>query len=111
MSVELGFETIGNATITVFDDLLIGNFMKTTLINIKSLYPYFTPFVAKFGDNGGAFNHNDYKSYIKYYSELSGSKYHFIKEKLIEDTVNSIRYNVQDTIAFNFARSVYRLFS
>src|SRR5262249_41356244 len=40
----------------VFDDLLIGNFMKTTLHGRfegdRALYPDFTPYVAKYGDNG-----------------------------------------------------------
>jgi hypothetical protein len=39
----------------VFDDLLIGNFMKTTLHGgLRSLYPDFNPYVPKFGDNGKA---------------------------------------------------------
>lgn len=113
---EILFEVPRNSLIEaikykVFDDLLIGNFMKTTLINLKDLYPYFTPYVAKYSDNGGASSHNDYKSYIKYYSELSGSQYHFIKEKFTQDAIKGLRYNVQDTITFNFARYVYRLFS
>lgn len=36
----------------IFDDLLIGNFMKSRLVGIKSLYPGFTPFVSKYSDNG-----------------------------------------------------------
>ena len=35
----------------IFDDLLIGNFMKTTIIGHKGLHPYFTPYVTKYGDN------------------------------------------------------------
>ena len=31
----------------IFDDILIGNFMKTKLINVPSLYPDFTPYVTK----------------------------------------------------------------
>ncbi len=44
----------------VFDDLLIGNFVKTTLVgdwharNAAGLYPDFTPFVGKYADNGHA---------------------------------------------------------
>ena len=39
----------------IFDDLLIGNFMKTTLHGVKSLYEEpgrFNFSVAKYGDNG-----------------------------------------------------------
>ena len=41
----------------IFDDLLIGNFMKTRLIGDwprSGLYPDFTPFVGKYSDNGRA---------------------------------------------------------
>lgn len=41
----------------VFDDLLIGNFMRTTLhgdFGPTRLYPDFSPYVAKYGDNGRA---------------------------------------------------------
>jgi hypothetical protein len=41
----------------VFDDLLIGNFMRTTLHGGATLYPHFTPLVAKYSDNGGADRH------------------------------------------------------
>jgi hypothetical protein len=27
----------------LFDDLLIGNYMRTTLFNVEALYPHFTP--------------------------------------------------------------------
>src|SRR5262245_4595847 len=43
----------------IFDDMLIGNFMKTTLHGrLKSdkptLYPYFSPYAPKYADNGRA---------------------------------------------------------
>jgi len=41
----------------IFDDLLIGNFIKVTLHGEWGpgrLYPDFSPFVAKYGDNGRA---------------------------------------------------------
>ena len=41
----------------IFDDLLIGNFMKTRLEGEWSqpgLHPDFTPYVAKYADNGRA---------------------------------------------------------
>ncbi len=41
----------------IFDDLLIGNFMSTTLhgdFGQECLYPNFSPYVAKFSDNGRA---------------------------------------------------------
>jgi hypothetical protein len=51
----------------VFDDLLIGNFMRTTLHGMKSLYPDFTPFVAKYADNGRAMTEAEVHSYFREY--------------------------------------------
>jgi len=51
----------------IFDDVLIGNFMKTKLFNVSSLYPDFTPYVAKYGDNGMARTENELKKYFDYY--------------------------------------------
>jgi len=51
----------------VFDDLLIGNFMKTTLHGIDELYPHFTPVVAKYADNGRAQTITELKTYMAQY--------------------------------------------
>ncbi len=51
----------------IFDDLLIGNFMKTQLINVPSLYPDFTPYVTKYGDNGLSKSEKELKDYFDYY--------------------------------------------
>jgi hypothetical protein len=51
----------------VFDDMLIGNFMKTTLHGVESLYPHFSPIVAKYGDNGGAQTRDQLRSYFRHY--------------------------------------------
>jgi hypothetical protein len=45
-----------------FDDLLIGNFMKTEAIN-TSLYPDFTPIVAKLGGNAKVFSRSDWRRF------------------------------------------------
>jgi hypothetical protein len=57
-----------------FDDLLIGNFMRTTLHGdwwgkrgAAALYPHFTPFVTKFGDNGGAASAAEVRRYFADY--------------------------------------------
>ena len=49
-----------------FDDLLIGNFMKTRLINTQ-LYPRFTPLVAKIGGNAKVFTRAEYIRFIGRY--------------------------------------------
>ena len=52
----------------VFDDLLIGNYMRTTLHgSTRGLYPHFTPYVAKYADNGGARVKREVKSYMEEY--------------------------------------------
>ena len=51
----------------IFDDLLIGNFMKTTLHGVDDLYPNFSPYVAKYGDNGGSKSHVELKKYFHHY--------------------------------------------
>jgi hypothetical protein len=57
-----------------FDDLLIGNFMRTTLHgdwwgkqSTDALYPHFTPFVTKFGDNGNARTKDELRAYFAEY--------------------------------------------
>jgi hypothetical protein len=46
-----------------FDDLLIGNFMKTRLHGRATLYPFVTPLIAKLGGNAKVF---DYRQYVKF---------------------------------------------
>ena len=41
--------------------------MKTKLINVPSLYPDFTPYVTKYGDNGKAKSSEELKNYFDYY--------------------------------------------
>jgi hypothetical protein len=54
----------------VFDDLLIGNFMKTTLHGPwpgEKLFPDFTPYVTKYADNGGARSAGELERYFAEY--------------------------------------------
>ena len=51
----------------IFDDMLIGNFMKTTLHGDVGLYPEFTPYVAKYGDNGHARSKAELRGYFLHY--------------------------------------------
>jgi hypothetical protein len=56
----------------IFDDLLIGNFMKTIFHGDWekfSLYPGFSPFIAKYGDNGRARSREELKQYFQGYKE------------------------------------------
>jgi len=64
----------------VFDDLLIGNFMRTTLHGKAELYPDFTPYLAKYGDNGDARTRQDLARYFREYRarDLMG----FVRDQL-----------------------------
>lgn len=56
----------------IFDDLLIGNFMKTTLHGKwgkGKLYPDFTPYVTKYADNGRAKTREELAVYFKGYRQ------------------------------------------
>jgi len=73
------FETPRNSLVeaikhNIFDDVLIGNFMKTRLINVDSLVPDFSPYVTKYGDNGNARTENELKDYFDYY-KLNSANY------------------------------------
>lgn len=60
----------------IFDDLLIGNFMKTTLHGVSSLNDgYFNYNVAKYGDNGGAETHEELRRYLAEYRRRAGLDY------------------------------------
>jgi len=77
-------------TYNIFDDLLIGNFVKTTLHGgLTSLYPDFSPYVAKYGDNGLAYSESDLARYFRYYQELYGFRCWL--DKMEFDGVNRIR--------------------
>ena len=91
----------------IFDDLLIGNFMKIKLINIPSLYPDFTPYVTKYGDNGLAKSNKELKEYFEYYKFNSANYWvDFLKLK----TENIIRPKIEKYKNFYyFTRKVKRL--
>jgi hypothetical protein len=70
--IGIRFECPRNSLMTcieheLFDDLLIGNYMRTTLYNVENLYPRFTPYVAKFADNGGAKSRRELATYFGHY--------------------------------------------
>ncbi len=65
---------------SIFDDLLIGNFMKTKLFNLESLYdPYFdfNSIVCKYGDNGLACSKEELYDYLLEYKKRMGMEYFY----------------------------------
>ncbi len=65
---------------SIFDDLLIGNFMKTKLHNLSSLYDpsiNFNTIVPKYGDNGLAYTKAEVYQYEKEYAKRMGMEYFY----------------------------------
>ena len=65
---------------SIFDDLLIGNFMKTQLHNLESLYDpiiNFNNLVPKYGDNGLAYTKVELLNYEKEYAKRMGIEYFY----------------------------------
>ena len=72
----------------VFDDLLIGNFAKVTLHGAwgpRPLYPDFTPYVAKYADNGRARTRPELDEYLPSYRRRDplGHLQHVVELKCI----------------------------
>lgn len=96
-------------TYEVFDDLLIGNFMKTTLHNLKNLYPVFSPIVAKYADNGRAQTRAELRRYMWEY--LRRAPVSFIISQLEDESERRFRRFVsRDSLMFNVAARGYVLF-
>jgi hypothetical protein len=92
----------------VFDDLLIGNFMKTTLIGCDSLYPHFTPYVAKYSDNGRADTKSDLRRYFWRY--FIRAPLPMLSHLMEERSVNFLRNHLSDSrLVFKAAKSIYRM--
>ena len=93
-----------------FDDLLIGNFMRTCLIGNWSkykLYPDFTPYVAKYADNGRAKTDQELKLYFLEYQERAPSG--FWKHRLEQRFFNCVRRNISpDSKMLNFTRDALK---
>jgi hypothetical protein len=102
-SIEHGF----------FDDMLIGNFMKTTLHGqwaTKSLYPDFSPYVAKYADNGRAKTKKDLDMYFQEYRKRMGIRgvIDLFQHKIEEKSKNMFRPYVSMDSPFDRAlRQVY----
>ena len=96
----------------VFDDLLIANFMKTTLHGDwgpSRLYPDFSPYVAKYADNGRAKSKAELQAYLKSYRNraiLDFLKWQF--EKKAEKIYR--QYVAEDSVAHRLAKQAYRYY-
>jgi L-ascorbate metabolism protein UlaG (beta-lactamase superfamily) len=93
----------------IFDDLLIGNFMKTTLHNCESLYEEdanFTFNVTKFGDNGMVETNDEIDKYLQIYKKRAGIEYVI---DLFEDKSRNFltRFIATDSMAYQKIKSIY----
>lgn len=76
----------------VFDDLLIGNFMRTVLHNTTdpgALYPHFTPYVGKYADNGGARTTEELRAYFAAYRRRA--PFDFLRHRLEARSIDAFR--------------------
>ncbi len=94
----------------IFDDLLIGNFMKTTLHNMSSLYDYeFNQKLTKYSDNGRVFNDKELIKYANYYKKKSGRE--FIYYKFLDKSKSMVQRffltNNRNSKLYKFAKSIY----
>jgi hypothetical protein len=112
------FEVPRNSLMTaidyeIFDDLLIGNFMKTTLHKMGSLYDGdFNFAVTKFGDNGRVHTHRELDAYLKEYRSRAGADwyYHRLYENVLERVRSkAIAYLPRESPTWRLAYRVYRL--
>jgi len=100
----------------IFDDMLIGNFMKTTLHGrLKSdkptLYPYFSPYAPKYADNGRAKSKKELNLYFKEYRERLESRKiadSLIIQKFEARSKNFFRSCIpQHSVVYKTAKQVY----
>lgn len=81
----------------IFDDLLIGNFMKTTLHGKWSnskLYPDFTPYVARYADNAYVTTQEQLDKYMKEYQKRQPVE--FFLHSLEQKSIDVFRKGVSD---------------
>jgi hypothetical protein len=95
----------------IFDDLLIGNFMKTILVGKwkpTRLYPDFTPYLAKYADNGNARTEREISRYMAMYREREPFSYilHRFEQAGIDLIQSFLR---PDSFAYATAQKVYSL--
>ncbi len=93
----------------IFDDLLIGNFMKTTLHNMPSLkYKNFKQVISKWSDNGGVNTEEEIHNYIEHYKEKAGRE--FLYSIFLDQSKNMffrfISKNTDDKI-YKFFKKIY----
>jgi len=95
----------------IFDDLLIGNFMRTTLqgkMGAAGLYPDFTPYVAKYADNGGARSKEELVVYFRKYQQRAPFEYMRGRLRNVAKDVIRDRFSASSA-PYRMARRAYHM--
>ena len=94
----------------IFDDLLIGNFMKTTLhgrLQTIGLYPALNPYLGKWADNGRATTGAEVHDYLRQYARRAPLAN--LLGRLDDRAKYAIRAHVvKDSAAYDFLRRMRR---
>jgi hypothetical protein len=94
----------------LFDDLLIGNYIRTTLHNVEGLYPHFTPHVAKYADNGGAKTKRELATYFGHYY-MRDPIAHSLKRLADRSEMVVRRLMPEGTAMFRVAKRTYHAYA
>ncbi len=93
----------------IFDDMLIGNFMKATLhgkFPSRPLYPHFTPYVGKYADNGLAKSKDEVREYFRQYQMRAPLD--FLKHRVEKQAIEALRFNLtQDSTLYTIGARTY----
>lgn len=93
----------------IFDDLLIGNFMKTRLVGDwpkSGLYPDFTPYVGKYADNGLAKSIDELEIYFDTYRRRAPLDY--IRHRIQQRTAQAVKTRIDaDSDIYRTAQHVW----
>ncbi len=93
----------------IFDDLLIGNFMKTTLHNMRSLYESdFNYYITKYADNGRAESIEELETYFKIYNKRIGSERFY--ELFLDNSKNFIKRLIptdRSSLIYKTSKAIY----
>lgn len=95
----------------IFEDLLISNFMKTTMVGkwpASKLYPDFTPYVAKYADNGLAKSQEELDAYFRQYRKRATME--FIRHRMQQGVAQVVRNNLDSrNPLYQFAQRIWWL--
>jgi nitrate reductase beta subunit len=90
--------------------LLIGNFVRTIVEGTSDsmvLYPHFTPYVAKYADNGLARTDDEVAAYLRTYRARAPIEY--LRHRLTDGTRDRVRARLrQNAQLYRGARRVYQ---